>query len=137
MPGLCRVLLATVEVLQFGYFGFGGRRTLPSVNPMIPNAQSSPRVRVWFVRSAFSAAAHWSTNAGKFLTSVVLGIGVVGVSRVTAAGKLPRKTKSLGTVTMLELQSPVFHSPKAIVLLVPSPTLRMPMAALPFVPAYW
>lgn len=58
-------------------------------------------------------------------------VGPVGQLRVplfraVPFGKLPTKTTSEGIEIMFELPSPIRHSPKPIVLLLPSSTLRIP-----------
>src|SRR3954454_3346466 len=83
-------------------------------------AQLSPRVGVFPLRLAElpTTATHcWSHcwNAAP-----PAGIDIPCDPRVTPGGKLPAKTASVGIVTTLRLPLPVRHSPKAIVLLVPS-----------------
>jgi hypothetical protein len=51
----------------------------------------------------------------------------VPLFRAVPLGVNPTKTISVGSVTMFELPSPIPHSPKPIVLLVPSRTLRIPI----------
>src|SRR3954447_23501502 len=83
-------------------------------------AQFSPRVGVLACRFAeFPAvAAHWESHCWK--AAPPAGIDIPTVPRVTPGGKLPTKTASVGIVTVLSWPVPVRHSPKAIVLLVPS-----------------
>src|SRR3954453_20273763 len=50
LPGFWGVLLDWVDESQLGYFGFGGRRTLPRLTPVMSKIQASPRPLVWFVR---------------------------------------------------------------------------------------
>ncbi len=80
---------------------------------------------MWLTRSAFSPAWQALSHAGKAATRTGLGMFNVPLPRAVPAGMLPTKMMSLGIEIRVELPSPTFHSPKAIVLLVPSVTERM------------
>src|SRR3954447_14312768 len=83
-------------------------------------AQFSPSVGVLPLRFALfpTIARHWGSHCWN--ADPPAGIDIPEEPRVTAGGKLPTKTASVGIVTTLSWPLPVRHSPKAIVLLVPS-----------------
>src|SRR3954468_19199419 len=83
-------------------------------------AQFSPRVGVFPLRFALfdTTATHFGIHCWK--AAPPAGLAIPAEPRVTPGGKLPTKTASVGIVMVLMLPLPVRHSPKAIVLLVPS-----------------
>src|SRR5262245_9789082 len=102
MPGFWMPLFAAVCESQFGYFGFGGSRTLPRVVAMRPKAQHRPRLLVWFVRPppvSCAAARQSFSHVWKFWVQAgSLAAAIVGPGRVTPVGSLPRKMMSEGIV---------------------------------------
>src|SRR3954447_2282195 len=96
MPGRWTELTETEDIEQFGYFGFGARRTFPMALPIRPNAQPRPRLGVWAVRRDWRAAAQSGNHFWN--SSAPAGIVIFAVNRATPGGNSPRKTMSVGTV---------------------------------------
>src|SRR4051794_27839189 len=94
-------------------------------------AQFSPSVGVLPFRFALllTTAVHCGSHFWK--AAPPAGITIPAEPRVTPCGKAPAKTASVGIVTVLILPLPVRHSPKAIVLLVPS-TISASLVGDPF-----
>ena len=96
------------------------------VQPGKPIDHDKPRSGVWAFRfpATVKLVAQSCSQAGKLATRMGLGILYDPATvREVPAGPLPTKIISLGLVKTLRLPLPIFHSPKEMVLLVPSVTL--------------
>src|SRR5262245_21686188 len=93
-------------------------------------AQSCPCAATGFGRdeAVVSLAAHWAIHAGNAATRAGLGIVIVPLLRAVPVGVTPEKMISVGILNAVVIPVPSLHSPKAMVLLVPSRTSRMPRA---------
>src|SRR5690349_2246695 len=98
---------------------------------MSAKVHDSPRYDVWCaVRLVSRAAAQRGSHCWK--GAAPAGIDICGVFRIVPGGRLPSATMSEGSETRLVSPSPIFHSPKAIVWLVPSM-----MPAIETTAPYW
>jgi hypothetical protein len=71
---------------------------------------------------------HWTSQLTTAFPVFARAKFMVGVLRVTPAGKELSQMMSEGIVRRLTFPLPIFHSPKATVLLVPSVILAIPRA---------
>src|SRR4051794_37199749 len=116
-------MLFVGAVLQLATLALGACRQLPMVWPKRPLAQVMPSVGVRLKRIAGFATpeAHLASHDGNAATRV--GLGMV---YTVPAGVAPMNGISVARVTGLSTPLPVLHSPKAMVLVVPSVISRTP-----------
>src|SRR5579864_710438 len=113
-------------MLQLGYFGFGGSSVPPSVWPNMPWPHSRPRELLLVFQfeppriELGAAPAHLLrkfVNRGR----PPVGIVLLGLHQLpNPPTELVRRSMTSCGESLLLSKSPIFHSPKAMVLLVPS-----------------
>src|SRR5262245_9005666 len=118
--------------LQLGYLGFGARSVVPSVLPSIAIIHVLPRVLLLLLvpTVALAPPAHASRNAWK--PAWPAGIWLVAEFQPpTMPTELIRRLIASVSVSLFLSKSPIFHSPNAMVPLVPSVMSRIPRIPRP------